>query len=94
MDVPVELRELSGTLSTIEAVIDVPTLQAEADDLEQRASAPDLWNDTENAQKVTSRLSFVQGEIRRVTDLRRRVDEPARALRHRRWRALNSRHGR
>src|SRR5262245_6750145 len=72
VDVPAELKDPSGTLSTIEAVVDVPTLQREADELEQQASAPDLWNDTDNAQKVTSRLSFVQGEIRRVTDLRRR----------------------
>ena len=43
--------------------------------LEEQASVPDLWDDTDNAQKVTSRLSFVQGEIRRVEDLRRRVDD-------------------
>ncbi|HLY34205.1 MAG TPA: peptide chain release factor 2 [Jatrophihabitantaceae bacterium] len=75
MDVPAELKELSATLASIEAVLDVPKLRAEATELEQRASAPDLWNDSDNAQKVTSRLSFVQGEIRRVEDLRRRVDD-------------------
>jgi peptide chain release factor 2 len=50
-------------------------LRAEVASLEEQAAAPDLWNDTENAQQVTSRLSFVQGEIRRVEDLRRRVDD-------------------
>jgi peptide chain release factor 2 len=75
VDVPAELKELSATLASIEAVVDVPALRAEAAELEQQASAPDLWNDTDNAQRVTSRLSFVQGEIRRVEELRRRVDD-------------------
>ncbi|MDT4939475.1 MAG: peptide chain release factor 2 [Pseudonocardiales bacterium] len=75
MDVPAELKELSATLATIEAVLDVPNLRAEVAELERRASAPDLWDDPEKAQKVTSRLSFVQGEVRRVEDLRRRVDD-------------------
>ncbi len=75
MDVPAELKELSATLASIEAVVDVAALGREAADLEAAASIPNLWDDPENAQKVTSRLSFVQGEIRRVADLRRRVDD-------------------
>ena len=75
MDVAAELKELSATLSSIEAVVDVAALRREVADLEQQASAPDLWNDTENAQQVTSRLSNVQGEIRRVEDVRRRLDD-------------------
>ena len=75
MDVPAELKELSATLASIEAVVDLDTLRAEYADLEKQASAPDLWDDPENAQKITSRMSFVQGEIRRVADLRRRVDD-------------------
>jgi peptide chain release factor 2 len=75
VDVPAELKELSATLASIEAVVDVDALRAEARELEQQASAPDLWNEPEHAQAVTSRLSYVQGEIRRVEDLRRRVDD-------------------
>jgi peptide chain release factor 2 len=75
VDVPAELKELNATLASIEAVVDLGALRRELADLEQQAAAPDLWNDTEHAQKVTSRLSFVQGEIRRVEDLRRRVDD-------------------
>jgi len=77
VDVPAELKELSATLASIESVVDIPALQSEAAQLEEQASAPDLWNDSENAQKVTSRLSFVQGEVRRVEELRRRVDDAA-----------------
>ena len=75
MDVPVELKELSATLASIEAVVDVDSLRREAAKLEEQASAPDLWDDPENAQKVTSRLSYAQGEIRRLEDLRRRADD-------------------
>jgi len=75
VDVPVELKELSATLASIEAVVDVDSLRREAAKLEDQASAPDLWDDPENAQKVTSRLSYAQGEIRRMEDLRRRADD-------------------
>jgi peptide chain release factor 2 len=75
VDVPAELKDLNATLVSIEAVVNLDVLRAEAASLEEAAAAPDLWNDVENAQQVTSRLSFVQGEIRRVADLRRRVDD-------------------
>lgn len=70
-----ELRALTATLQSIEAVLDIPKLEAEVVELEIQASAPDLWDDQENAQRVNSRLSFAQGEIRRVLDLRTRVDD-------------------
>ena len=74
-DVPAELKELSSTLASIESVLDLDKLRGEVTELEQNASAPDLWDDPANAQKVTSRLSYAQGEIRRVEELRRRVDD-------------------
>ena len=74
-DVPAELKELSTTLASIEAVLDLGKLRAEVAELETKASTPNLWDDPDNAQKVTSRLSVVQGEIRRVEDVRRRLDD-------------------
>ncbi|HET6210631.1 MAG TPA: peptide chain release factor 2, partial [Jatrophihabitans sp.] len=74
-DVPAELKELSATLASIEAVLDVPKLRGQVAELERQASAPELWNDPENAQKVTSKLSHTQGQIRRVEELRSRVDD-------------------
>jgi peptide chain release factor 2 len=76
-DVPAELKELSATLTSIEAVLDVPKLRAQAGELERQASDPELWNDPENAQKVTSKLSHTQGQVRRVEELRTRVDDAA-----------------
>jgi peptide chain release factor 2 len=75
VDVPAELKDLNATLIGIESVVDLDALRRELGDLQQQAAAPDLWNDTDNAQKITSRLSFVQGEMRRVEDLRRRLDD-------------------
>ncbi|HEX8096108.1 peptide chain release factor 2 [Jatrophihabitans sp.] len=74
-DVPAELKELSATLTSIEAVLDVAKLRGQVADLERQASDPELWNDPENAQKVTSKLSHTQGQIRRVEELRSRVDD-------------------
>ena len=77
VDVSAELGELSATLSSIEAVLDVDTLRKRAAELEEQAGRPDLWNDPERAQQITSRLSHTQGDIRRVEDLRRRLDDAA-----------------
>ncbi|NBO45574.1 MAG: peptide chain release factor 2 [Actinobacteria bacterium] len=74
-DFPAELAALDSTLAGVESVVDVPGMKVELAQLEQTASAPDLWDDQANAQKVTSRLSFVQGEINKVTSLRSRLDD-------------------
>ncbi|MCL2780785.1 MAG: peptide chain release factor 2 [Actinomycetia bacterium] len=74
-DVLAELKELSSTLASIEAVVDLDRLRGEVAELERQAAEPNLWGDPERAQQVTSRLSYAQGEIRRVEDLRRRVDD-------------------
>jgi len=69
------MKDVTSTLASVEAVLDVPRLKEELGDLEVQASAPDLWDDQEQAQKVTSRLSFVQGEIRKTEEMRQRVDD-------------------
>ncbi|HCK79529.1 MAG TPA: peptide chain release factor 2 [Actinobacteria bacterium] len=76
-EVAENLGRLQGTLTSIEKVLDLPALRNEATALEEQAAAPDLWDDPASAQQVTSRLSFVQGELKRVTDLRSRVDDAA-----------------
>jgi peptide chain release factor 2 len=74
-DVPAELKDLSATLASISSVLDVDAMRRKAVDLEEQASQPDLWNDQERAQKVNSDLSYVQGDLRRVDDLNRRLDD-------------------
>ena len=74
-DVADTLASLEQTLAGIEQVLDVPSLKAKAEDLEAQASAPDLWDDQARAQEVTSQLSLVQGDVRRIEGLRRRLDD-------------------
>jgi peptide chain release factor 2 len=76
-DFSVVLDELNTTLKSIEAVLRIDDMREEIADLEQQAAAPDLWNDVEAAQSVTSRLSYLQGDLRRVEDLRSRLGDEA-----------------
>ena len=75
LDVAERLSALDTTMSSVEAVLDLPALRLQQRDLEEQASAPNLWDDQEHAQQITSRLSFVQGEIRKAETLRRRIDD-------------------
>jgi peptide chain release factor 2 len=72
---PLELEKLSATLTSIEKVIDLPRLRAEFETLEVEASAPNLWDDPEKAQVITSKLSRLQSTINRVSGIRRRLDD-------------------
>ncbi|ATE52660.1 peptide chain release factor 2 [Actinosynnema pretiosum] len=75
LDVEADIKDLSATLASIEAVMDLDALRAQVAELEQQAARPDLWDDQEKAQRVTSQLSHKQGELRRVTALRGRLDD-------------------
>ncbi|MGW4383072.1 peptide chain release factor 2 [Kitasatospora sp. NPDC004531] len=70
-----ELKNLDSTMASIEAVLDLDKIRADIATLEEEAAAPTLWDDVANAQKVTSRLSFLQGELRKVENLRGRVED-------------------
>jgi len=69
------LTALDATLRNIEAVLDLDRMRKEKGALEEQASVRDLWDDPAKAQQVTSRLSYVQGEINRVEKLRARLDD-------------------
>jgi len=74
-DVAADLNDLSDTLGNVEAVMDLPSLRSQITELEEQAARPDLWDDPESAQKVTSQLSHKQSELRRVEELRQRLDD-------------------
>ncbi len=74
-DYQLEIDVISATLLSIEKVLDLPKLREQAIDFEAQAGVPNLWDDSENAQKITSRLSRVQSVISKLENLRRRVEE-------------------
>lgn len=69
------IQKLRGTLETVSAVMDPQILQEKIKDLTRQASAPDLWDDQENAQKVTSELSAAQSELERLNSMEARIDD-------------------
>ncbi|MGW0362381.1 peptide chain release factor 2 [Streptomyces sp. NPDC002990] len=77
VDVSEELKSLSSTMGSIEAVLDLDKLRAEIAVLEGQAAAPSLWDDPEAAQKITSKLSHLQAEVRKTENLRSRIDDLA-----------------
>ena len=70
-----DISALDTTLTTVERVLDVEGLRDRIEKLEHEASDPNLWDDQARAQKVTSDLSHAQTELRRVEELRQRVDD-------------------
>jgi peptide chain release factor 2 len=70
-----EINEIDATLVSIEKVLDLPKLRKQAADLEAEAGVPNLWDEPENAQVITSRLSRVQSEIAKLSGLRQRVED-------------------
>jgi peptide chain release factor 2 len=74
-DFPEEIRALDATLTSIEKVLNLDGLRAEIADLQEQVGAPDLWDDQANAQRVTGRLSTLQADLERVTDLRQRIED-------------------
>jgi peptide chain release factor 2 len=70
-----EISELVSKLVSVEAVLNPDAMRKEADGLRDRSVDPDLWADQEQAQAVTRRLSYLEGELTRLATLKRRLDD-------------------
>ncbi|MGW5328822.1 peptide chain release factor 2 [Streptomyces sp. NPDC004014] len=77
VDVSEELKSLSSTMESIEAVLDLDRMRADIALLEEQAAAPSLWDNPDEAQKITSKLSHLQAEVRKAEGLRGRIDDLA-----------------
>ncbi len=77
VDVSEELKSLSSTMESIEAVLDLDKMRADIAVLEEQAAAPSLWDNPDEAQKITSKLSHLQAEVRKAEALRSRIDDLA-----------------
>ncbi|MGI8523188.1 MAG: peptide chain release factor 2 [Nocardioides sp.] len=74
-DFDVEIKQLQATMNTIGQVLDLDGMRAEIASLGEQVAAPDLWDDQENATRVTGRLSLLQGQVDRFTELHQRVED-------------------
>nr|WP_269330470.1 peptide chain release factor 2 [Kineosporia babensis] len=63
------------TLESILKVSDLDDMRSEITGLSEQAVAPDLWDDPEKAQVVTSKLSHLQSELERLEKMSARVDD-------------------
>ncbi len=70
-----EIAKINVTLQSIEQVLNLPKLIETAADLEAQASVPNLWDDPEKAQVVTSKLSRAQSTINKIQGIRSRLDD-------------------
>jgi peptide chain release factor 2 len=75
LDFAERIAAARSTFADIRAVVDIAQLEADIAELSEQAGAPDLWDDTANAQKITSALSHRQSELRRVTELQSKLDD-------------------
>ncbi|KTF03810.1 MULTISPECIES: peptide chain release factor 2 [Trueperella] len=73
IDYQQELDRLRRTFDQIEAVSDVPALKNTIAELTEKSTAPDLWDDPDAAQAVTSKLSHAQSRLERVEKMGERV---------------------
>ncbi|GMQ93781.1 MAG: peptide chain release factor 2 [Acidimicrobiia bacterium] len=76
---PAELRDavvdLRSRLAEARNFLDIDGKQAELVELRERASAPDLWDDRNNAKAVTSRLVRHEATIKHITDLEGSIED-------------------
>ena len=75
VDFETEIKNLRTTMGSVREVTDVPALEAQIADLEQQAATPDLWDDPDKAQGVTSALSRANAELERVHSMDARIDD-------------------
>src|ERR1700710_29037 len=75
IDIDVEIKQLRATMKTIGQVLDIDRMRAEIAELGEEVAAPDLWGDQANAPRVTGRLSALQGQLDRFTELDGRLDD-------------------
>jgi peptide chain release factor 2 len=75
-----ELKELAGTLGSIEAVLKPAEMREQLATLETEAADPDLWGDQERAQRVTRRMATLRADLGRLDALHARLDDLCAAI--------------
>ncbi|HYO18778.1 MAG TPA: peptide chain release factor 2 [Dermatophilaceae bacterium] len=75
VDFAQQIKDLRVTMESVRQVTDLDSLRTRISELEEQSGAPDLWDDPDSAQEVTSRLSRANSELERITGLDGRIDD-------------------
>jgi peptide chain release factor 2 len=75
LDLSAQIASIRATFQDIREVVDLDGLRAEIADLSAQAGVPDLWDDTEKAQEITSALSHRQSELARIVAIEQQLDD-------------------
>ena len=75
IDISTEIRGLRETFASIRAVIDFERLSNEIQSLKEQSLDPHLWDDPNNAQVVTSKLSRAQAQLAKLSSISARLDD-------------------
>jgi peptide chain release factor 2 len=75
IDLSKEISELKDTFSSIRVVVDPAKLVEQVVVLKEQAADPNLWDDTANAQKITSKLSRIQSQLAKLESITSRLDD-------------------
>lgn len=75
LEIQERLSDLATKVDSIGIVLDVENMKKNIAELEAEASVPNLWDDQANAQRVTSKLSSVQGELRKFESVQSRMGD-------------------
>lgn len=75
LDLSKEISELKDTFSSIRVVVDPDKLGEEIIALKLLANDPNIWDDTANAQAVTSKLSRAQAQVAKLLSIEARLDD-------------------
>lgn len=75
IDFTAHLKELRSTFASIAEVSDMDGIRRVIAELSEAAGAPDLWDDPEQAQQVTSALSHRQAELEKLVKLEGAIED-------------------
>lgn len=75
IDFSSEIAALKQTYASIRDVSDIDQLRSEVAELTEAAAAPDLWDNPDEAQQVTSKLSHRQGHLEKLEKFDSRIED-------------------
>ena len=70
-----DLGDVARRVGDARGYLRVEEARTRLKELEEQASAPDLWNDTDHARKVTSELASVRDDVELIDGLDQRVSD-------------------